>query len=112
MRRASTSRAVAAIRSPRSARFDGGARGGFCNPPSKENKMSELRILNRSGDRAVVWNPNDDASWAEARATIRELQAQNHTIFSIGSDGMGTAERGEPPRTAALLVAVPLIVGG
>lgn len=46
-----------------------------------------LRILNRSGDTAVAWAPEDTASVAVAKTKFDELVGQGHLMFEVKAPG-------------------------
>jgi hypothetical protein len=70
--------------------------------------MSELRVMDETGDSRYPWTPDDTAT---ARERFNSLRKQGYLLYEVGDDGKGTVIREFNPE-AKTVVAVPRIVGG
>lgn len=43
--------------------------------------MGKITVLNRKGDEAIEWDPNDEESVEAARAQFNELKEQGYSFF-------------------------------
>jgi hypothetical protein len=73
-----------------------------------ELEMSELRVMDETGDSRYPWTPEDSA---EARELFNGLKQRGYLLFEVQGDGKGTVIRDFNPE-AKTVVAVPRIVGG
>jgi hypothetical protein len=49
--------------------------------------MNELSVLNATGDTKIVWDDNDEAARANARAEVARLKAAGYVFFLVdGTD--------------------------
>jgi hypothetical protein len=70
--------------------------------------MSELRVMDETGDSRTPWTPEDSA---EARELFNSLKQRGYLLFEVPEDGDGRVIRDFDPE-AKTVVAVPRIVGG
>jgi hypothetical protein len=75
---------------------------------AKEVSMSELRVMDETGDSRYPWTPEDSAT---ARELFYRLRKQGYLLYEVEGDGKGTVIREFNPE-AKTVVAVPRIVGG
>lgn len=58
--------------------------------------MTELRVLDVTGDIKIVWDPADEASLAKAREEVERLKAAGYTFFLVdGTPGDVEGANGE-----------------
>ena len=70
--------------------------------------MSELRVMDETGDSRYPWTPEDTAA---ARELFDHLKSRGYLLYEVQGDGRGTVIREFNP-WAKTVVAVPRIVGG
>ena len=75
--------------------------------------MSEMQILDRTGDTKLEWNQENEAEVANARETYDRLVTRgHHRAFRLDSSG-GKAQRMDAfdPRAQSMIL-VPHVAGG
>jgi len=70
--------------------------------------MSELRVMDETGDSRYPWTAEDSAT---ARELFYNLKKQGYLLYEVQGEGKGTVIREFNPE-AKTVVAVPRIVGG
>ena len=70
--------------------------------------MSELRVMDETGDSRYPWTPDDSAA---AQEMFNNLRKRGYLLYEVEGDGKGTVIRDFNP-DAKTVVAVPRIVGG
>lgn len=75
--------------------------------------MGEMRILTKSGDDKVSWDPNDDKSTDFAEKQFNEYIKKGYKAYRLDEEGKkaGWPIKEFPPHAAKLLF-IPKIVGG
>jgi hypothetical protein len=74
--------------------------------------MSTMRVLGRSGDKPLHWNPNDPGSVARASRAFEEYRRNRALAFSVpesGGDPMVIREF--DPAADEIILTFPLIGG-
>jgi monomeric isocitrate dehydrogenase len=74
--------------------------------------MSELAVMDRTGDTKTIWNPAVDAEVEVARAAFNTLKKKGYAIYSVDKDGEKNTVMHTFDPNAAKLIAIPAIVGG
>lgn len=70
--------------------------------------MSELRVMDETGDSRYPWTPEDSAT---AKEMFDSLKKRGYLLYEVQGEGRGTVIREFNPE-AKTVVAVPRIVGG
>lgn len=70
--------------------------------------MSELRVMDETGDSRYPWTPEDSAT---AKEMFDSLKKRGYLLYEVQGEGRGTVIREFDPE-AKTVVAVPRIVGG
>ena len=72
-----------------------------------------LRILDRTGDTKLIWDPENEDEVENARSTFDSLKKKGYAIFRVKGE---KGEQGEQMRTfdarAGRLIAVKQLAGG
>jgi len=76
------------------------------------NQQHTLRILNRSGDTAVMWAPEDEASVASAKTHFDKLVGMSHLMFEVKAPGAMPEQVREFNPQAFEIVATAPFKGG
>ena len=74
--------------------------------------MSEMRILDRSGDSRLMWNKSDGDEVRVAEERFEELKKAGYAFFSVTAKGDKGTQIDEFDPHAERLIAVPQMVGG
>lgn len=74
--------------------------------------MSEMCVIDATGDSKIIWNPENDAEVEAAKTTFDSLKAKGYLAYSVKKDG----EKGEVlskfDRNAEKLILAPPLRGG
>ena len=70
--------------------------------------MSELRVMDETGDSRYPWTPEDSEG---ARELFNKLKTRGYLLYEVHGEGKATVIRDFDPE-ATTVVAVPRIVGG
>lgn len=74
--------------------------------------MSEMHVLNRSGDTKLIWNSENEDEVANAKKTFDDLRSKNFGAYSVKKKGKrGKIIRQFDP-SAEKIILVPPVVGG
>lgn len=49
--------------------------------------MSELCVMDRTGDTKIIWNPNNDVEVEVAQNTFDKLKKQGYMAYKVDSKG-------------------------
>lgn len=74
---------------------------------------SIIHILDSTGDSKIIWDPNDEADVAIAKAAFEAAQKKGHRAYKVDRKGEKTSEvvRTFDPKAEKLIMA-PAFVGG
>lgn len=74
--------------------------------------MSEMLILDRTGDTRVMWDPNNVEEVAVARKTFDDLKAKRFIAYSVQASGdKGEVIREFDPQAGKIILAPPMVGG-
>lgn len=76
------------------------------------NKMSELCIMDTTGDTKITWFSDDDKEIKKAKEEFDKLKAQGWAFFAVGPLGGKDKKITKFDSSASQIIAVPPIAGG
>jgi hypothetical protein len=74
--------------------------------------MSELRILNGTGDTKIIWDSNNEEEVKVAKKTFDELTAKHFAAFSVKKDGSKDKKISVFEPEAEKIILIPPMSGG
>lgn len=74
--------------------------------------MSEIHVLDRTGDTTTTWNPRSRDEVAMARKAFDEAKAKRYLIYKANADGTKGELMREFDPNAERIVCTPQNVGG
>lgn len=74
--------------------------------------MSELAILDSTGDTKTVWDPNSKDEVSLARATFNKLKKKGYLAYSVDGGGKKGTVINEFDPNAGKIIMAPAIQGG
>lgn len=74
--------------------------------------MSEIHVLDRTGDATTTWDPRVPDEVAMGRAAFEEAQAKRYLIYNAAADGTKGELMREFDPNAEKIVCTPQNVGG
>jgi hypothetical protein len=74
--------------------------------------MSELRILNGSGDTKIIWNSDKQAEVDVAERTFDELKKKGYSAFSVKKNGDKDKLITKFEADAEKIILIPPMSGG
>jgi hypothetical protein len=70
--------------------------------------MSELRVMDRSGDTTYTWDPSNPNSVAVAQATFDTFKSQGYRAARMESGGTGEFIDEFDPNSGTVIVVPPM----
>ncbi len=74
--------------------------------------MSELAVLDRTGDTRIQWDKLNNDETEEARQRFNEFRAKGFASFKVDSSGLKGEQIDEFDASAERIILVPQMVGG
>lgn len=74
--------------------------------------ISEMRIMDPTGDSKIMWDPANSDEVEAARKTFNDLRAKRFVAYSVAPSGSkGEVIREFDPRAEKLIMAPPMVGG-
>lgn len=74
--------------------------------------MSEIAVMDRTGDTKTIWDPNNPDEVEVARETFDKLRKKGYLIYRVNTIGNKGEQMLKFDAKAEKMIAVPPVVGG
>jgi hypothetical protein len=74
--------------------------------------MSELRVIDQTGDTKIIWSADNQDETEAARETFKRLKGKGYAAFSVKKDGEKGKILSEFDPEAEKIILAPPVRGG
>lgn len=75
-------------------------------------RINQMRVMDKSGDTRVIWDPDNEDEVAQARKTFDDLRSKRFVAFRVGEGGRKGEQIREFDASAEKLILAPPMAGG